>query len=149
MTMAFKNALAQSFAVSTEEHARFDTDGSTDEETVRKPASGSAGPAKQTRKKPEAKKAASGSAAGIDTTGGGHGNTVERDNQDVPESWSQFATKEQRQELFELKRELGVSDVRLMEILEHVTKQRTTAAIPAELFEKVMENLQLEAVPFA
>jgi hypothetical protein len=66
----------------------------------------------------------------------------------VPEAWSQFATKDQRQQLFELKRELGVSDVRLMEILEYVTGQKTTAAIPAELFDKVMENVQLEAVPF-
>ena len=80
---------------------------------------------------------------------GRQSNTVDRDNEGVPESWSQFATKEQRQELFELKRELGVSDVRLMEILEYVTGQKTTAAIPAELFDKVMENVQLEAVPFA
>ncbi len=34
MTMALKNVVAQSFAVSTEENARYDTDAHTDEETV-------------------------------------------------------------------------------------------------------------------
>jgi len=34
MTMALKNVLAQVFAVSTEEHARYDTDGQTDAETI-------------------------------------------------------------------------------------------------------------------
>jgi hypothetical protein len=124
-----------------------------DEDTDGQPASGSAGPAKRARK-PEAKKAVSRPAAGTQeqaapkSPSGAAAPGVERDNQDVPEAWSQFATKDQRQELFELKRELGVSDVRLMEILEYVTGQKTTAAIPAELFDKVMENVQLEAVPF-
>jgi hypothetical protein len=118
------------------------------------PASGSAGPAKRARK-PEAEKAVSGPAAGTQEAGAPQtpsgtspSSAVDRDNQDVPEAWSQFATKDQRQQLFELKRELGVSDVRLMEILEYVTGQKTTAAIPAGLFDKVMENVQLEAVPF-
>jgi hypothetical protein len=104
-----------------------------DEDTDGQPASGNAGSAKQTRKRPEAKKAASGPAAGTDET---------------PESWKQFASKEQRQKLFDVKNELGVSDSRLREILQEITHQRTTSAIPAELFAKVFEAVELEAIPF-
>jgi hypothetical protein len=117
------------------------------------PAPGKAGPAKR-KPKPEANRAAETSTAGTDAAppspSGASASTAstERDNEGVPEAWTQFATKDQRQQLFELKRELGVSDVRLMEILEYVTGQKTTAAIPAELFDKVIENVQLEAVPF-
>jgi hypothetical protein len=86
---------------------------------------------------------------GIDTTAKAASATIERDNEgSVPETWKTFASKDQRQRLFDLKNELGVSDSRLREILQEITHQRTTSAIPAELFGKVFEAVENEAIPF-
>jgi hypothetical protein len=146
MTMALKNVIAQTFAISTKEQAGFDTDGQTDPETVKDPASGNAGPAKR-KPRPEAKKAASASAAGTESvgidTGGGHGNTVERDNEDTG-----MATEEQRQELYELVSEIGVSGDRFREILDYVTGQRLGIGIRADKYEAVVNAVKAENVPF-
>jgi hypothetical protein len=146
MTMALKNVVAQTFALSTAETAAYDTDGSTDPETVKKPASGSAGPAKR-KPRPEAKTAASASAAGTASAGidtaAAHGNTVERDNEDT-----RLVSEEQRKELFELVKEVGVSGARYREIIEYTTGQPTPANIPASRFKDVVNAVKAENVPF-
>lgn len=118
-----------------------------DEDTDGQPASGSAGPAKRSRK-PEAKRAATGNAAGtsagIDTSGG-QANTVERDNEDTP---SGVVSEEQRLELFNLVKELGVSGARYREIIKYTTGQPVPANIPADRFKDVVNAVKAEGVPF-
>jgi len=97
------------------------------------PASGSAGPAKRTRK-PEAKRAASGSAAG----------ELERDNED-----SGLATEEQRQALYKLAENLGVGGDRFREILQYVTGQQLGIGITAAKYQDVVNAVKSEGVPFA
>jgi hypothetical protein len=95
-------------------------------EARQEPASGSAGPAKR-KPRPEAKKAAEASDAGNDVV---------------------FVSREERQELFDLKEAIGVSAVRMKEILKQVTGQETTEKIPVDLFGAVKTELLVEGAPF-
>jgi len=99
--------------------------------TAQEPASGSAGPAKR-KPRPEAKKAAAGSAAG-----------VERDNEN-----SGLATEEQRQALYKLAEEIGVDGARFREILQYVTGQQLGIGITAAKYQDVVNAVKAEGVPF-
>ena len=57
----------------------------------------------------------------------------------------EYATPEQRSELFALRAELGITNARVREILQAVTGQQLTAEIPADRFDAVMEALRNEA----
>ena len=57
-----------------------------------------------------------------------------------------FATEAQRKRLFAIKKEHGVEDARLREILGEITGQESTAQIPSALYDKVIAAIDAEPV---
>ncbi len=64
-------------------------------------------------------------------------------------STPQYATREQRQLLFELKDANDITHEKLKEILQRVTGQQTTDKIPVDKFDAVLVELAQDEVPFA
>ncbi len=60
----------------------------------------------------------------------------------------QLVTPEQREALFALRLELGVTDARLREILQELTGQRVVSEIPADRYDAVVEAVKMEGAPF-
>lgn len=61
---------------------------------------------------------------------------------------SDYATPDQREELFNARMAAGISDFRLREILQEITGQQVTANIPAAQFLAVMDAVQAEGDQF-
>lgn len=66
----------------------------------------------------------------------------------IPAAVSGKVTAEQREALFALRQELGITDARLREILEIYTGQRVVSEIDADKYDTVIEAIHAEAAPF-